>query len=306
MGIRPTKENNALVACPELAQRWDWEKNEKGPEEYTRGSTKKVWLKCPKCKQIVERKISDAVRKLDACKVCSGKVVVKGINDLASQRPEEAKQWSPRNTLKAEEIVHRGGAVSAWWICPKGHEYYMSVYSKVVTGNGCEECRGRVPTHPAPNREALPPENNIVDTAPDLLRFWSYKWNKVDPKMVSRGTSVKYWWDCPEGHYWKASPGSRWNAAKKVAHGCSRCARTRRISQGELDVLNYCKGLDPSAESNVGRVIPGAVVDIYLREKNMVIEYNGEYWHSDYIMKQKYKINAYTYHRHHLRNRSIE
>ena len=71
-------------------------------------------------------------------------------------------------------------------------------------------------------------------------------------------------------------------------------------------MLNYCKGLDPSAESNVGRVIPGAVVDIYLREKNMVIEYNGEYWHSDYIMKQKYKINAYTYHRHHLRNRSIE
>ena len=32
--------------CPELIKEWDYDKNDKSPEEYSYGSGKKVWWKC--------------------------------------------------------------------------------------------------------------------------------------------------------------------------------------------------------------------------------------------------------------------
>jgi len=43
-----TPDYNLKILYPGLInEQWDYEKNEKGPEEYTPGSTRKVWWICP-------------------------------------------------------------------------------------------------------------------------------------------------------------------------------------------------------------------------------------------------------------------
>jgi hypothetical protein len=41
-----TKDNNLLIKHPEICKKWNYEKNELGPESYTSNSDKKVWWKC--------------------------------------------------------------------------------------------------------------------------------------------------------------------------------------------------------------------------------------------------------------------
>jgi hypothetical protein len=41
--------NDLLTLEPELCEEWDYEKNELGPKNYSRGTNTKVWWKCKKC-----------------------------------------------------------------------------------------------------------------------------------------------------------------------------------------------------------------------------------------------------------------
>jgi len=45
----PSEEHNLLVKNPKLCEDWDYDKNDKDPEEYTPSSRKKVWWKCKEC-----------------------------------------------------------------------------------------------------------------------------------------------------------------------------------------------------------------------------------------------------------------
>jgi len=45
----PSKDYNLLVCNPELCEEWDYEKNDKRPEECLPGKNEKVWWKCKKC-----------------------------------------------------------------------------------------------------------------------------------------------------------------------------------------------------------------------------------------------------------------
>lgn len=45
----PSEDYNLLVVNPALCKEWNYEKNEKRPEDYTPGSEQKVWWKCSVC-----------------------------------------------------------------------------------------------------------------------------------------------------------------------------------------------------------------------------------------------------------------
>jgi hypothetical protein len=48
-GFYPSKENNLLVNNPKLCEEWNYNKNNKNPEEYTSNSISKVYWICKKC-----------------------------------------------------------------------------------------------------------------------------------------------------------------------------------------------------------------------------------------------------------------
>lgn len=87
--------NDLATLKPQLAQEWS-KKNELKPTEVSVASHKKViW----KCKNGHEWTASIKSRTVNGtgCPYCSHNKVLAGFNDLASQYPEVAAEWSDRN-----------------------------------------------------------------------------------------------------------------------------------------------------------------------------------------------------------------
>ena len=87
---------------------------------------------------------------------------------------------------------------------------------------------------------------------------------------------------CPKQHEF-------WIAPVKIqsGQGCPVCART--ISKGEINVRSLIEsfGVHLAPRKKVGRFFP----DIIVCDRNIIIEYNGVYWHSTKYLDQNYHIN---------------
>ena len=133
------KQNNKEY----LLQEWDYELNKDiDPTTLSNCSNKKVWWKCKKCGYGWLAKISNRVVLNRGCPCCSNKVVVRGINDLATTHPEIAREWHPtkNENITPRDVVH-GTAKKIWWSCPEGHEYQATVLHRTQeNGTGCPVC----------------------------------------------------------------------------------------------------------------------------------------------------------------------
>lgn len=70
--------------------------------------------------------------------------------------------------------------------------------------------------------------------------------------------------------------------------GCPKCGHI--ISKGETEVLDYIKeilGDEIEILSNDRKVLDGKELDIYIPSKNIAIEFDGLFWHSDAIRQDK-------------------
>ncbi len=131
--------NDLATTHPELASEWDYEKNYPlTPKDIIAGSTKKVWWKCKnnhhyEC-SVVNRKTGKG------CSVCANKIVVDGINDLATINPELASEWNyEKNYPLTPRDVIAGSTKKVWWKCKRGHEWKASIVSR-NRNHFCPKC----------------------------------------------------------------------------------------------------------------------------------------------------------------------
>ena len=212
-GQMVVKSNCLATINPSLAQQWHPTKN-KGikPEDYTIGSNKVVWWKCPKGDDH-EWKASIKRRQETGCSICAGKTIVKS-NCLATTHPEVAKKWHPtKNKGISPKDVSAFSLKIVWWKCPKGddHEWKSSV-ANITNGNDCSVCYGRT----------VVKSNCLATTHPKLANEWHPNKNGLlTPNDIVAGSNKRVWWKCPKGedHEWKASVNER-----KSGQGCSICA----------------------------------------------------------------------------------
>lgn len=125
-------------------------------------------------------------RRNDGCPVCGGKQVVKGFNDLKSQRPDIAKEADGWNT----EEVTVGSGKKFTWVCERQHRWVASVYSRTTKETGCPFCQ---------NREVLIGFNDLASTFPNIAK----EADGWDSKSVVAGSNKSYKWICAHGHTWK-------------------------------------------------------------------------------------------------------
>ena len=136
-----------------------------------------------------------------------------GYNDLATQYPELAKQWSNRNIISPTEVTI-GSHRDVWWKCDKGHEWSAKIYSR-SQGAGCPYCYGRI---------AIKGYNDLQTVNPQLAKEWNYeKNNELTPSDVMPNSGKKVWWKCSKGHEWQASVTKR-----NYGRGCPECAKQKR------------------------------------------------------------------------------
>lgn len=203
------------VKDSEYIKIWNFEKNDKEgiTPDITLGSAKKVWWLCKEgheFQQMVHKKVRSGV---DVCSVCTGQVIVAGINDMESEFPEISKAWDYEKNAKKPSEIAAGSETKRWWICDKGHSFEQTPYARTRSGHNCPYCAGR---------KALRGFNDLETVFPEIAKLWDYSRNgKKTPQNVPHGHDTKVWWICDKGH---SHQQTVYEKTGKIKKGCPICA----------------------------------------------------------------------------------
>ncbi len=198
--ITNEKENSIISKRPELIEEWNYEKNGSlRPEYISYASNKKIWWKCKKCGFEWKTTASNRTKGTN-CPVCTGNLVVKGLNDLTTTQPVVASTWNTEKNmdLKPEMFSAFSGKV-AWWKCSKcGYEWKTSIANRVKS-LGCPACNGQVATC----------KTSLAFRFPVIASQWVIEMNDTNPEDILPSSEKKIWWRCDKGHIWNTSVRSR-------------------------------------------------------------------------------------------------
>lgn len=260
---------------PELALEWHPLKNgELTANDITVNSCQRVWWQCKKDARHEWEAPINSRNSGVGCPVCSGYKVVAGINDLATLRPEIAREWHPTRNgkIKASDITC-GSPKKVWWRCEKGHEWEISVAHR-AQGNNCPICA---------NKKILVGYNDLATTNPQIAREWHPTKNgELTPIDVVSGSNKTVWWMCKKGHEWSAKILDR-NKGK----GCSLCSRELKTSFPEQVIFFYLRQI--TTAHNRYLIDKETEIDIYLPDFKIGIEYDGIYYHRGEKAERKEK-----------------
>jgi len=205
-----------------LKSEWSNQLNEKQIEDYSPGSTKKIWWECS-LGHIWNASLNRRTSMYSGCPYCSNRRVLSGFNDLLTHYPELCKGWNCDKNKKGPECFAKNSRKKVWWICEFGHEWNSTIGSRAILNSGCPYCSGN---------KVLTGFNDLLTTHSKLCKEWNYKKNKKGPEHYSKGSHTKVWWECRLGHEWES-------VVKKRAlnnNNCPYCSGYF-IIKGETDLL---------------------------------------------------------------------
>lgn len=150
-----------------------------------------------------------------------------------------------------------------------GHSWGNTV-TKVINSNGsCPVCK---------NKRLLPGFNDLETVNPGIAEKWDIDKNGHPPSEVLAGSSRRAWWYCDQGHSYEAYVYTQ----TRPLSGCPRCAMEDQTSSMENDFHSWLETVfTGTIRRNVRGLIGRDELDFYLPERNIAIEFNGLYWHSE-------------------------
>ncbi|MBQ9084554.1 MAG: zinc-ribbon domain-containing protein [Clostridia bacterium] len=256
---------------PCLASEWHPTKNHPlTPSDFTASSIEKVWWQC---KEGHEWQAEIRSRNSgNGCPICSGHLIIPGINDLQTIRPELAAEWHPTKNGKlspSDVSLHNGKKV--WWQCKEGHEWQTVICCR-TKGNGCPICSGH---------KILVGFNDLPTQNPRLVSEWNWDKNgTLRPENVTANSNKKVWWRCQKGHEWQAIVSKR-----NKGTGCPFCFGEAKTSFPEQALFFYLRQITTAYNRYVVDV--KTEIDIYLPEHKIGVEYDGAYFHKGTRAEQR-------------------
>ena len=307
MGNNNGINSNLLIDIhPELLDEFDYNKNMNiDISMLTCGTDLKIWWRCMICHGEYQMRVSHRTSG-HGCPYCAGARVLRGYNDLASQRPSLLSEWDYDANINeniSPDNITLNSHVKASWLCSQyKHSFEMPICDR-VKGKGCPYCA---------NRKILIGFNDLNSMYPELVESeWDWIRNnaiKLYPNMITYGSGRMAYWHC-------ASCGYEWQA--RVSHrtgsnsGCPYCAKHRNhhISAQENQVAEFIRAYFNEHDSSTAYTMMRSIsfkeiylskelvcndeelckhmmseLDIYIPELGLAVEYDGDYWHSDEIM----------------------
>lgn len=209
--------NDLATTHPEIAAQWHPTKNNGlSPQEVIAGTAKQAtWL--GECGHEWEARINARTKQKQNCPYCFGNKVIAGVNDLASQYPEIAKQWHSSRNSKFPAEVHKNSQTKYWWVGDCGHEWETSVHMRTQRKSGCTKCNIRGGNMrktffaDAPKseikkviRRVKPGVNDLATVSPDVAKQWHPTKNgSFLAHQVAAFSQEKAWWLGECGHEWR-------------------------------------------------------------------------------------------------------
>lgn len=261
---------------PELVTEWD-DANSMSPLSIGPKSNIRAWWVCALGHRWKAR-VADRTGGT-GCRVCAGKEVLAGFNDLASSYPHVAAEWHPSNSVSADQVTKTSGK-RFLWLCAKKHRWTATVAARTSGGNKCPYCSGR---------RAIRGSTDLLTTHPDVAAEW-HPSNSVNVFEVKRGSSVdEYMWVCGKGHV------QRKTVRDRVEFGCTTCSKKGRTSRGERELSAFLVGLGVGEVETSVRHLPSLrEVDAAIHSLKVAVEFNGVYWHSTAIRPDSnFHLNKY-------------
>lgn len=304
--------NDLATKIPLLASQWDYEKNEsEHPENVLFTSSKKYWWICNQGHSIyatIRDRKSKKSHEYNACAACSGRIAVKGVNDLYTLYPHIAQQCI--SDVDTASITAQSSRVLEWR-CENNHTMKESPRIRVKRVHSCPTCQEDVREQAwikrekdlldlksyekklsKERKEGLLAERAMEKYEKKKKNFLSHKNPELFSELldgelnsdVTYNSAKKLEWQCNYGHTWKAAVYQRYNFNSQ----CPTCMSHTYTSKGEKSISDFIKTTyKGEIIENTKSLISPYEVDIYLPEKNMAIEFNGLYWHSDMAGKNK-------------------
>lgn len=136
--------NDLATRYPEVAEQWNYARNEESPSNYLGMSGQKAWWICSEGHEWSAQIHSRTMGR--GCPICSNYLIIPGENDLASQCPDLMAQWHwDKNTGIDPSTLALGSSVVAWWRCDRGHEWKTRITERARGHKrGCKRCSNLV------------------------------------------------------------------------------------------------------------------------------------------------------------------
>lgn len=218
-----SKAYNLETMYPDIAARWHPTANDtRKPSEFTPHSHYKAWWLCEKghsySSQIYYQ--TRGVR----CPICAGKKVIAGVNDLESLAPNLAAEW---DLFQNGSILPRHVSLHTnqryFWKCSACNYSWLASPNNRSRGTGCPSCK-----HCCVDSNV----NSLAVINPTLALQWDMQRNTpLTAHDIAAYDNRSYYWLCPEGHSWRASPANR-----NKGTSCPFCQHKKSIV-GENDFL---------------------------------------------------------------------
>jgi hypothetical protein len=150
--VSGTGRGNAGLTAGSFCRLWADDLNLDTPGDVSFGSRQLRWWRCPDWHEW-SRAVGATSKRLRArpgctgCPICDGKVVIAGVNDLASTHPELGAEWHPtHNDRRASEVV-AGSSRFVWWRCRScRHTWRAQPNMRANRATGCPASTGGVAT----------------------------------------------------------------------------------------------------------------------------------------------------------------
>lgn len=232
--------NDLATLCPELAEQWDYERNDKTPQDYKTGSSQLIWWKCENghsWEQPIASRVASYQRTgTPVCRYCNGWTEYCGENQrqqkpkrlpLTVSHPELLDEWDYEKNDIAPDEYHPTRTV-VWWLCPKCNQSYPQSIGQKIRGGKCLYCYGK---------RAVAGVSDLATVCPELATQWDYDKNDITPQDIKAGAMFNAWWLCENGHSWQALASNRYRSFQKLGMAnCPYCSG-HHVAIGETDLF---------------------------------------------------------------------
>lgn len=193
------------------------------------------------------------------CPDCAGRNIK--TNNLLIKNPGLLSEWDyTRNKINPSEVTP-SSHTKVWWICKNNHSWESNIHNRNIGKCGCPYC----------NNKLSDSNNNLLLSDFEKCKDWNYNRNIKKPEDYLPNSNKKVWWICENGHEWETSISNKGM--------CMECNKGRRTSLAEESIKFYLSKFLKIERLNFGN----KEVDIFLPEINLVIEYDGSYYHKNKI-----------------------
>lgn len=134
--------------------------------------------------------VNTRTSKATGCPVCSNRLIVAGINDLPTLRPDLMKRWDSDLNLEVDPTtLSVSSRTLVWWTCDSDtrHRWHAMVQT-LSRGGNCGVCHGV---------QVQPGVNDLASMFPTVAADWHPSLNgDLLPTEVTSSSHRRVWWKC--------------------------------------------------------------------------------------------------------------